>query len=515
MSKKKRFALFAGLAGAAAAGVTTVMYLHQELAGKKPFTIEEATLADIQRALKSGRTTAKKLVRHYLKRIDRYDCRGPRLNAILELNPGALQEAEASDIRRSVQPASEPLLGVPIIVQDNINTAAPLHTTAGSPALANHQPARDAFLVGQLRKAGAIILAKANLTEWANFISDRMPNGYSSLGGQTTNPYGPFDVGGSSSGTAVAVAANLAAVGVGTETSGSILKSCSANALVGIKPTVGLISRSGIIPIAHSQDTPGPIARTVADAARLLNILTGVDKADEETIWSSSDMKKDYTVYLKRSGLRGARLGIDRRYLREINDEKIAIIEQSLKLMDGKGAQLVDPAAIPSWDKLKDKTSSVLFREFKWDVNHYLADLPPASPVHSLADLITFNQKHAVQALKYGQTIFEKAQRLSSNLGERQYLADRADDIRLSRKEGIDAVMKGRHLDALLFAGASGAELAAKAGYPSITVPAGFTSEGEPIGLTFTGQAFSEPRLIELAYSFEQASRRRKAPHLG
>ncbi|WP_010631160.1 amidase family protein [Sporolactobacillus vineae] len=513
MSKKKKFALAAALTGATAAALTAGMYLRQEVARRRPFELEEATISELQSALKAGRFTSKQLVQHYLDRIKKFDQNGAGLNAVLELNPEILHEAEASDVRRSVNPDVGPLFGIPLLIKDNIGTAQPLHTTAGSTALADHQPEQDAFLVKQLKAAGALILGKTNLTEFANFMAEKMPNGYSALGGQVLNPYGrAFDVGGSSAGTGAAVAANLAAAGVGTETSGSILSPASSNSLVGIKPTVGVVSRSGLVPLAHSQDTAGPMARTVKDAVLLLNVMTGVDEEDEETVWSQGDVKKDYTVYLKRSGLRGTRLGVDRSFLESVSEEKVKIFDQALKKMTEKGAAVLDPVVIESAEKLENHHSSVMYREFKFDINRYLEKLPETAPVHSLADVIAFNKEHADAELKYGQAVLIKSESLSSDLGNRQYLADRADDIRLSRKEGLDAVIKSRHLDALVFAGYHGCDLAAKAGYPSITVPAGYTEEGEPVGITFTGLAFSEPKLIELAYAFEQATKARRAP---
>jgi amidase len=515
MSKKKKFAFAAALTGAAAAALTAGMYIRQEAAKRKPFEIEEMTITGMQKALKLGQVTSKDLVQMYLDRIDLFDKKGPQLNAVIEINPDALHEAEACDVRRTVTPEIGPLFGIPVIVKDNINTAGKMHTTAGSVALANHRAVEDAFEIKQLKKAGAIILAKANLTEFANFITEGMPNGYSSLGGQVLNPYdASFDVGGSSSGTAAAIAANLGAVGVGTETSGSIICPAAYNSLVGIKPTIGVVSRRGIVPISHSQDTAGPIARTVQDAVLLLNAITGMDEDDEETIWSQGDVAKDYTVYLKRGELKNARLGIDRRYLDSVSDEKAVIINRALDLMREKGAVIVDPAIIPSTDSLEGRESAVMIQEFKYDLNQYLEKLPEEVPVHNLSELIAYNEAHADKALKYGQTLLEKAEKLSGDLGSRDYLADRAEDLRLSQKEGIDAVIKTRKLDALIFADYQGSDIAAKAGYPSITVPAGYTSEGEPIGITFVGMAFSEPRLIELAYSFEQATQHRVKPSL-
>ncbi|WP_037581257.1 amidase family protein [Sporolactobacillus terrae] len=515
MSKKRTFAFAAALTGAAAAAVTAGMYLRQEAAKRKPFEIEEMTISRMQKALKIGQVTSKELVQIYLDRIERFDKDGPTLNSVLEVNPDVLHDAEACDVKRSVTKDVGPLFGIPVIVKDNINTAGAMHTTAGAIALQNNHAAKDAFVVTQLKKAGAIILGKANLTELANFVSEEMPNGYSSLGGQVHNPYGAsFDVGGSSSGTAAAVAANLAAVGIGTETSGSIICPAAYHSLVGIKPTIGVVSRSGIVPISHSQDTAGPIARTVQDAVLLFNAMTGMDEDDEETIWSQGDVAKDYTVFLKRGALKNARLGIDRRFLDSVSDEKAALINRALDRMRDKGAYIVDPAVIPSTDSLENRESSVMLQEFKYDMNRYLHQLSDDVPVHTLSELIAFNKAHADQALAYGQSLLEKADQRSGDLSERQYLVDRAEDLRLSRKEGIDAVIKTRKLDALIFADYQGSDIAAKAGYPSITVPAGYTSAGEPVGITFVGMAYSEPRLIELAYSFEQAAEIRVKPLL-
>lgn len=513
MPGKRKYALAALMTGAAAAAVTAGVFVQREVSRRRPFIIEEASIDAMQQAMKRGQTSSKALVQAYLDRIEKIDRSGPKINAFIEVNPEALREAEACDVKRSVTPDVGPLFGIPLVLKDNINTAGRMHTTAGSVALAGHMAGKDAFIVRQLKRAGAVVIGKANLTEFANFMAENMPNGFSSLGGQVVNPYGAaFDVGGSSSGTAAAVAANLAAAGIGTETSASIISPASANSLVGIKPTVGVASRNGIVPIAHSQDTPGPIARSVRDAVLVLNAITGVDDEDEETFWSRSDVPNDYTAFLKRNGLHAARVGIDRHYLKALNAEKQSIINRALEIMEEKGATVVDPAAIPSTEALEHRESSVMYREFKWDLNHYLKSVPEEVPVHSLADVIAFNRMHSEVALRYGQTVLEKAERMSEDLSEKHYLIDRADDLRLSRKEGIDAAMKAHRLDALVFANQCGSALAAMAGYPAITVPAGYTGEGEPVGVTFVGGAFSEPRLIELAYSFEQATKFRVPP---
>ncbi|ULL18317.1 amidase [Paenibacillus sp. H1-7] len=479
--------------------------------------IEEATITGMQQAMERGETSSFELVQRYMERIALHDRQGPRINSVLELNADALHQAEAADAARLRGAALGPLHGVPVLLKDNIDTADRMHTSAGSIALANHYAQRDAFLVTRLREAGAVILGKANMTEWANFMTEGMPGGYSSRGGQVLNPYGPgrFYAGGSSTGSAAAVAASFTAAAVGTETSGSILCPAVYQSIVGIKPTVGLISRSGIIPLAHSQDTAGPMARTVADAALLLGVMRGHDPRDPVTGCSIGMEQPDYAAQLDRAGLQGARIGIPRRVFHDsLSEEEQILFEELLREIADAGAVLIDPADIPSAGELSLLHSSVLVHEFKADLNAYLSKLPLDQPVHSLKELIAFNEAHADKALAYGQKILVYAESKSGTLTEPQYIMDRLKDIRLSRTEGIDRVLKEHRLDALLFPHDSGEEIAAKAGYPSIAVPGGYLRDGKPFGVMFTGGAFSEPSLIRLAYAFEQLSPRRVPPEL-
>ena len=475
----------------------------------------ESGILEWQEAMESGKTTSRELTVSYLQRISQYDKQGIRINAVSELNPDALHIAEALDRERAESGSRGPLHGIPVLLKDNIATLDSMHTTAGSLAMADSYAAHDAFLVRRLREAGAVILGKTNLTEWANFISDHMPNGYSSRGGQVLNPYGPgvFDVGGSSSGSGAAIAAGFAVVAVGTETSGSILHPSARNSLVGIKPTVGLISRSGIIPIATSQDTAGPMARTVEDAAILLGVLAGFDPQDPATGKSVGRVPHDYRPCLDRNGLQGARIGIIRsRFLEAFDAEEQQLYQTAIEQMRQAGASIVDPVSLPSehanWNSL------VLVYEFKSGLNAYLKTLPASFPLRTLRDVIRWNEEHAEEALRYGQALFERAERTSGTLTEPEYIAQRLYDLEMSREKGIDAVLREHQLDCLLFPHSQGAGIAARAGYPSVCVPAGYTSAGKPFGVMFTGTAFSEPTLIRLAFAFEQASRLRVPPAL-
>lgn len=463
--------------------------------------------------MRAGQVTAARLTRHFLERIEAYDRSGPRLNAVLEVNPEALELAEALDRERVSSGARGPLHGIPVLLKDNIATADRLHTSAGSLALKDVVALEDAFLVARLRDAGAVILGKANMTEWANFMTTGMPAGYSSRGGQVVNPYvGSLSPGGSSSGSAVAVAAGFCTVAVGTETSGSILSPANQNSVVGIKPTVGLVSRSGVVPIAASQDTAGPLARTVADAAALLGSLTGVDPRDRATRRSRAHAHRDYTAFLDPRGLDGARIGVPRAVFFEgLSAAEAPVIEAALEALRGLGAILVDPADIPTAREVTDFRSDVMLYEFKRDLNRYLTGLGAASPVRSLRALIRFNEARPREMLRYGQILLLAAQ-ATSGLRARTYVASRAEDLRLSRTEGIDPVMERERLAALVFPGRSGAAIGARAGYPSVIVPAGYTADGAPVGLTFLGRAWSEPALVRLGYAFEQATRHRRPP---
>ncbi len=492
--------------------------------------LEEATVAEMQAAMMAGRLTARELVERYLARIALLDTQGPTLRSIIESNPEALDIADALDRERAASGPRGPLHGIPVLLKDSIETADQMHTTAGSLALLEARPTRDAFVAERLRAAGAILLGKANLSEWANFRSTHSASGWSARGGQCRNPYAldrtPC---GSSSGSAVAVAANLTAASLGTETDGSILCPGGVNGVVGIKPTVGLTSRSGVVPIAHSQDTVGPFGRTVADAAALLGIIAGVDSRDPSTAASARRAHSDYTQFLDLNALRGARIGIPREVYFGYSEKVDAIAEAAIQRLAALGAVIVDPANIPTAQQMRDSDAelTVLLYEFKADLNTYLATLGGEAPVRTLADLIAFNQVHAEQEMPYfGQEHFLMAQE-KGPLIDSAYLEALEQNRRLARQEGIDAIIEQHQLDALLLPTGSpawtidvingdhhvggSAQPAALAGYPAITVPAGDVF-GLPVGVTFIGGAFSEAKLIRFAYAFEQATRARRPP---
>ncbi|MDF2038161.1 amidase family protein [Cytobacillus oceanisediminis] len=473
----------------------------------------EATIDELQEKMKNGEITSKELVLMYMNRIGQLD---KNIHSVLELNPDALHMAAALDAEREEQGPRSPLHGIPILLKDNIDTGDKMQTTAGSLALKNHRAQKDSFVASQLRQAGAVILGKTNMTEWANFMTEGMPSGYSSRGGQTLNPYGPgkFDVGGSSAGSGAAIAANFAAASIGTETSGSILSPASQNSLVGIKPTVGLVSRTGIIPIAHSQDTAGPMARTVKDAALLLNVLAVPDENDPITLTNKDLQGKDFTVFLDEAGLKGARIGIAREsYFDYLSSEKLSVMNKAVARLKELGAEVQDEVLIPSTNE--EWSYDVLTYEFKADLNAYLRTVAPHLNIRTLSDVINFNENNSEKCLKYGQSILVESEETSGDLTEMAYISALEKDIYFSGEKGIDYVMKEHHLDAIVFPNNYGAGIPAKAGYPSITVPAGYTPEGEPVGITFTGLAYSEPLLIKIAYAFEQATKHREAPELG
>ena len=494
------------------------------MAGADAFDVDEATVADLQSAMASGGLTSLGLTETYLARIEAVD---PTLRSVLETNPDALEIADAMDAERRSGSVRGPLQGIPVLVKDNIDTADRMKTTAGSFALGDVKAARDAFVVGQLRDAGAVILGKANLSEWANFRSTRSSSGWSARGGQCRNPY---DVDrspcGSSSGSGVAVSANLCAVAVGTETDGSIICPSSINGLVGIKPTVGLGSRSGVIPVSHSQDTPGPMARTVADAAVLLSALAGADERDAAT--TGARVEGDYAALLDPDGLRGARIGVARN-LAGFNDRVDRLFEDALAAMRDLGAQIVDPADIPHTDELEDPELEVLLYEFRADVEAYLGSLGSAQPHRTLPDLIAFNEEQTdVEMPLFGQELFEQAA-AKGPLTEPAYVESLATCRRLSRVEGIDAVMDEHRLEALVapsnapawridhangdhYVGGNSTP-AAVAGYPNVTVPMGFAFD-LPIGISFLGRAWSEGTLIRFASAFEHATRHRRPPEV-
>ena len=490
-------------------------------------TIDNASLSDLHQSLTTGALTARALTQHYLDRIDRLDKHGPTLNSVIELNPDALDIAEAMDAELKERGARGPLHGLPVLLKDNIDTADRMQTTAGSLALEGSRAAQDAFVAARLRAAGAVILGKTNLSEWANFRSSRSSSGWSSRGGQTRNAY-VLDrtPSGSSSGSGVAVAAELCAAAIGTETDGSIVSPSQINGIVGLKPTLGLVSRAGIIPIAHSQDTAGPMTRSVADAAVLLGALTGVDPRDPATTASEGRAHTDYTQFLKLDGLRGARLGLARNYLGF--DERVdAILEGVVDTLKRLGAEVIDPANVPTPPEAGEAEFNVLLYEFKHGLNQYLGALGPDAAVHSLGELIDFNTRHADRMMPYfGQETLVKAE-AKGPLTSDEYVQALATSKRLTQAEGIDAVLQAHQLDALLaptggpawlidyvtgdhYSGGS-SPAAAVAGYPSITVPAGFIC-GLPVGVSFFGAAFAEPTLLRLAYAFEQATQARQAP---
>ncbi|RIV23204.1 amidase [Alicyclobacillaceae bacterium I2511] len=476
--------------------------------------LQEATVEHLQTLMEQGETTAADIVQGYLLRIAANNHAGSEINAVLEVNPDALQIAESLDAERQARGPRGPLHGIPVLLKDNIDTGDKLHTSAGSLALANSQALADAFLVEKLRQAGAIILGKANMTEWANFMTEGMPNGYSSRGGQVKNPYGPgkLDVGGSSSGSAAAVAANFVPLAVGTETSGSILSPAASNSVVGIKPTLGLVSRSGLIPIAHSQDTAGPLARTVRDALWLLAGMAGVDPRDVVTRASAPLHPGHWIAELSTDALQGKRIGVPREpFYTDLSQAQLRVMDEAVLVLQDLGAQVVDPLPYPDLSVIQNHT--VLLYEFKPDLNAYLARLSAEVSAHSLQEIVEFNRQHPQQCLRYGQTLLSSANLTTGTLTESKYLQSLAKDRYFARKIGMDHVLAQHHLDALLFPSNHGAAIPAKAGYPSITVPGGRAgADGIPVGITFTGTAWSEPTLAAMAYAFEQATHHRAAP---
>ena len=495
---------------------------HQEL--------EEMTIAQMRDLMDRGETSAQSLLSSYLERIEAIDRNGPELRSIIETNPDAMQIAEQLDEELRKSGPRGPLHGIPILVKDNIDTADRMMTTAGSLALEGSHPLQDATVASQLRRAGAIIIGKANLSEWANFRSTHSSSGWSGRGGQCKNPYAlDRSPSGSSSGSGAAVSANLVAAALGTETDGSIVSPSNASGLAGIKPTVGLTSRAGVIPISHSQDTIGPMARCVADAAAILGALTGVDPRDAATAASNGMSHTDYRQFLDDGGLRGARIGVLREVYSGYSPETDAITEEAIAALKHLGATIIDPADIPSAEELRkrDVEGIVLHYEFKADLNAYLASLGPNAPVKTMADVIQFNQEHADREMPYfGQEHLLMAQE-KGPLTDQEYLDALETSHRLSRQDGIDAVMDQYQLDALVaatgapawpidlvngdsFRGASSGP-AAMAGYPIVALPAGYAF-GLPVGLSFIGRAFSESTLIRLAYAFEQGTKARRTP---
>ena len=496
-----------------------------------PFDLEELTIAALQQRMASRQDTSRSLVEKYLARIEAIDRGGPALRSVLEVNPDARDIADRLDAERASGHLRGPLHGIPILLKDNIATADRMMTTAGSLALAGAKPPRDAFIVEQLREAGVVILGKTNLSEWANFRSTHSSSGWSGRGGQTKNPYAlDRNPSGSSSGSGTAIAANLAAAAIGTETDGSIVSPSTNNALVGIKPTLGLVSRTGIVPVAHSQDTAGPMARTVADAAMILAAISGADPADSAQARVGANRRARPGYQVRADALKGARICVVRNRLFGYSAAADAIAAEAIAEMKRQGAVIVDPVTIPTLGKFDDSEFDILLYEFKADLNKYLTWLGPASPVHSLKDVIAFNTAHAEEELKYfGQEILIMAER-KGPLTEAKYKTKLARNRQMAGALGIDAAMIAHKLDALVAptggpawvidlvngdggtAAAPGpSTMAAVAGYPHVTVPAGFF-RGLPVGMSFVGRAWSEQKLIALAYAYEQATKHRRPP---
>ena len=524
-----RLAAFAG--GGAWAGCGRAQQDSAAVDGKPAsevpdFEFDEITVDRLREGIESGEYTALSIAEKYLARIDQLDKKGPAVNAIIEIDPDALSIAEELDRERKAEGSRGPLHGIPIILKDNIDTGDRMQTTAGSLALEGSIAPRDSFVAERLRDAGAVILAKANLSEWANFRGRNSVSGWSGRGGLTRNPYAlDRNACGSSSGSAVAVSANLCPLAIGTETNGSVICPSSINGIVGIKPTVGLVSRSGIIPISHNQDTAGPMARTVRDAALLLGALTGVDPRDKVEA-SAGRLHADYTHFLDSDGLRGARIGVWRGAM-GFSGRVDELINNALLVMKERGAELVDPIELPLRSAYGDAPREVLLHEFKAGLNAYLAGLKQNVKVRNLSDVIAFNEQHADEELRhFGQEILIAADQ-RGGLDSQPYQDALQKARRLSRTEGIDRAMSEHKLDAIVTSSTGpawvtdlvhgdrsshgSASPAAIAGYPHITVPAGFV-RGLPVGISFFGARFSEAVLLKIAYAFEQATRLRRPP---
>jgi len=491
------------------------------------FELEEVSLAELREGMGSGKWTSKQITELYLARIEAINAQGPTLRAVIETNPDAVSIAEALDAERRAGNVRGPLHGIPILLKDNIATNDKTSTTAGSLALQGSIAPQDSFVVKRLREAGAVLLGKTNLSEWANFRSTRASSGWSGRGRQCRNPYVlDRNPSGSSSGSAVAAAASMAAATIGSETNGSIVSPASSCGVVGVKPTVGLVSRSRIIPISQSQDTAGPMSRTVRDAAIVLGAMTGIDSEDSATAASAGKAHTDYTQFLDANGLRGARIGVARS-LFGVDPGVDALMEAALEAMRQQGAVIVDPVRMPSSGDYGNAMFEVLLYEFKAGLNAYLAGLGPNAPVKSLADVIAFNQANAATSMPYfGQEILLMAE-AKGPLTDQAYLDARARALRFARDEGLDKTFADNNLDAIVGAGGGPAWLtnlvggdhfrigssaaAAAAGYPIVSVPAG-DMQGLPVNINFIGKAWSEPTLFRVAYAYEQATKHRKAP---
>ncbi len=523
----RRSFLSTALITAGGAGAVRALPLEHARTSTKPkeFPLAELSVSELHEQIRNGSLTAEQIADLYLERIEELDRNGPSLRAVIELNPDARRIARSLDEERKAKGMRGPLHGIPVLIKDNIDTADKMQTTAGSLALAGRPAPRDSFVVERLRAAGVVLLGKTNLSEWANFRSTHSTSGWSGRGGQTRNPYvldrNPC---GSSSGSGAAVSSNLAALAVGTETDGSVVCPSAMCGIVGIKPTLGLVSRAGIVPIAHSQDTAGPMARSVRDAAILLGALTGIDPRDSATGAGEGRSKRDYTPFLDPAGLRGMRIGIARQYF-NIGPAVTAVMEECIALMKSAGAVIIDPVEFPKFEAWRDTETEVLLYEFKADLNAYLAER--RANMKTLADVIAFNRLHSREEMPFfRQELMEQAQE-KGPLSDKSYKNALAKNHRLARKDGIDSLMKKHRLDAIAGPTAgpawttdwvsgdhvdSGcASPPAVAGYPHITVPAGFTF-GLPLGISFFGSAWSEPKLIKIAYAFEQARQARRRP---
>jgi len=491
------------------------------------FELDEITISQLADGMSSGKYTARAIAEKYLARIEAIDRHGPALNSVIEINPDALEIAEKLDAERKEKGARGPLHGIPLLLKDNLDTADKMMTTAGSLALVGSKPSKDSFVVQRLRAAGAVILGKTNLSEWANIRSTHSTSGWSGRGGQTKNPFAlDRNPCGSSSGSGAAVSANLCVAAIGTETDGSIVCPANANGVVGIKPTVGLTSRTGIIPISHTQDGAGPLARTVRDAAIVLGTMVGVDAEDAASSLSQGKGLNDYTKFLDPKGLNGARIGVVRKYF-GFSDSVDRLMEESLSVLKSQGAVLVDPVEIETLGKFDESEFTVFLYELKTNLNKYLERLGPSAPVKNLREVIAFNEKNRDKEMPFfGQDIFVHSE-AKGPLSEKEYVDALAKNRLLARAEGIDAVMDKHKLDALVaptgspawptdlvngdHSGGGSSNAAAVAGYPNINVPAG-NLWGLPVGLSFFGRAWSEPTLIRLAYAFEQATKARITP---
>ena len=489
------------------------------------FKLEEQTIQQIQQGYRDGSFTIKEVVQAYLDRIDSIDKKGPQLNAMIQINPDVIMIAEELDLEMKAGKIRGPMHGIPVVLKDNIDTHDKMATTAGSRALRNSYPLKDSYIAKRLKEAGAVIIGKANLSEWANFRGQLSTSGWSGLGGQTRNPYDlSRNPCGSSSGSAVAVAANLTMVAIGTETNGSIVCPSQTNGIVGIKPTVGLISRSGVIPISFTQDTPGPMARTVRDAAICLGALVGVDSSDVKTLASRGQFYTDYTKFLNKDGIKGKRIGLFKAPF-GINYKVDTLMNQAVKYLKSQGATIIDITEI--YDKKIDKYSfEIMLYEYKDGLNKYFQSLGPGAPIKSVEELIAFNRSDSVELKYFNQSYLEMAQ-AKGDLSTTEYQKTLAQLLKGSRNEGIDRVMNEHDLDAIIAPTGAPAwktdlingdsfqldssSPAAQAGYPDITIPMGFVDK-LPVGISFFGRAWSEPVLLEIAYAYETGTKFRKTP---